>query len=207
VTYLFTRRTRLTPGHGTAGVDWARSVTERVGAVTGRELRLWGTAYSAGLGTIAWAGWFDTLDALERFGDALAADPALEKLTNAASRYTEGGFDDALVEPIFRPQASCSARYVCRATAVAAGGATSVAAAGVEIAQQAEAVTGRPTMFGRSLTGRDGAVHWLTGYESVAALEVAGRALSTDPRWLELVDATRGRFATARHTTIYRRLG
>ncbi len=90
--YLFTRRTRLAPGHGTAGVDWARSVAEKARALTGNELRLWGNAYSSGVGTIWWSGWFDGLDALERFVDQLESDPAMEKLTNAGTRYTAGGF-------------------------------------------------------------------------------------------------------------------
>ena len=112
--YLFTRRTRLAPGHGTAGVDWARSVAEKARALTGRDLRLWGTAYSAGVGTIWWTGWFEDFQALEQFGDTLAADPAMEKLTNAATRYTDGGFDDGIGEPGYGAPLDPTARYRVR---------------------------------------------------------------------------------------------
>jgi hypothetical protein len=211
VTYLFTRRTRLTPGHGTAGVDWARSVTEKVEEVTGRDLRLWATVYSAGLGTIAWTGWFETLDALERFGDALAADPALEKLTNAASRYTEGGFDDGLFEPIHGTPTGGPTRYVGGATAVASSGSYAGAvAAGVALAERSEAITGVPTFVGRSVTGRDDAITWLTPFEDATAMEAARDKVAADPGWRELLEATRGCFAAGagmRRTTIYRRLG
>ncbi len=190
--YLFTRRTRLAPGHGTAGVDWARSVAEKARALTGRDLRLWGTAYSAGVGTIWWTGWFETIEALERFGDALGADPAMEKLTNAATRYTEGGFDDGLGEPGYGAPPAPSTRYVAGASAVVTGCDASVLAAGTAIARKTESVTGRPTIFCRSVTGRAGAVQWLTAYDSVSTMEAARRELAGDPGWLELLDATRG---------------
>jgi hypothetical protein len=210
VTYLFTRRTRLTPGHGTAGVDWARSVAAKVRALTGQEIQLWGTMYSPGFGTITWSGWFETLAALEQVGDALVADPSMEKLTNAAARYTEGRFDDGLVEPFHGTRPSGPTRYLGGATAVAAAGnyADAIAAASA-IALRSEAVTGLPAIVGRSLTGRDGVIEWLTPFEDVTAMEEACGKLAGDPAWRELLDATRQCFASdARNrTTIHRRLG
>src|SRR3954451_4899037 len=187
--YLFTRRTRLAPGHGTAGVDWARSVAEKAGALTGHELRLWGNAYSSGVGTIWWSSWFDGLDALERFGDALEADPAMEKLTNAGTGYTAGGFDAGLREPRYGSLLDGSARYVDGVSAVAgAGRPEHVHAAGGAIARRAEEVSGHPTTFCRSVTGRAGAVMWLTGYDSAATMETAQCALDGDPQLSELLD-------------------
>ncbi len=83
-------------------------------------------------------------------------------------------------------------------------------AAGVEIAQKSEAVTGLPTIFGRSLTGPYGGVGWLTGYESATAMEKAETALASDPSWLKLLDSTKGCWAedtNVTQSTIYRRLG
>jgi hypothetical protein len=208
--YLFTRRTRLAPGHGTAGVDWARSVAKKARALTGHELRLWGNAYSAGVGTIWWSGWFDGLDALERFGDALEADPAMEKLTNAGTRYTEGGFDDRLGEPAYGSCLAASAHYVDGVSAIAGIGCPErVLAAGVAIARRTEQVSGHPTTFCRAVTGRAGAVMWLTAYESAATMETARHELEADPTLLELLDASRSCFAEAPRVehTIYRRLG
>jgi hypothetical protein len=208
--YLFTRRTRLAPGHGTAGVDWARSVAEKARALTGHELRLWGNAYSAGVGTIWWSGWFDDLDELERFGDALEADPAMEKLTNAGSRYTAGGFDDHLGEPGYGSPLDGAARYVEGVSAVAGPGCPDhVHATGVAIARRTEQVTGHPTTFCRAVTGRAGSVMWLTAYESAATMEAARRVLDGDRALLELLDAARGCFAAPPgiEHTIYRRLG
>ena len=208
--YLFTRRTRLAPGHGTAGVDWARSVAEKARALTGNELRLWGNAYSSGVGTIWWSGWFDGLDALERFVDQLESDPAMEKLTNAGTRYTAGGFDDRLGEPGYGSRADDATRYVEGVSAVAGPGCPEhLHAAGVAIAQRTEQVTGHPTTFCRAVTGRAGAVTWLTAYESASTMGAARRELDGDPALLELFAGTRGCFAAAPgiEHTIYRRLG
>jgi hypothetical protein len=208
--YLFTRRTRLAPGHGTAGVDWARSVAEKARALTGRELRLWGNAYSAGVGTIWWSGWFESLDALEQFVDALHADPATGKLTNAGTRYVDGGFDDRLGESGYGTRLDGSARYVDGVSAVAGPGCPEhVHATGVAIARRTEEVTGHATTFCRAVTGRAGAVSWLTGYQDGPTMEAARRELVADPRWLELFDPAKGCFAAAPgiEHTIYRRLG
>ena len=209
--YLFTRRTRLSEGNGTAGVEWAGQIAAKVKELTGQEIQLWSTVYSPGFGTISWTGWFDDLEALERVGDALQADPSMEKLANAGTKYTEGGLDDGLVQPIYGTPSDAPIQYVGGAVAVAAAGNIERAmAAGVEIAQKSEAITGLPTLFGRSVTGPYGGVGWLTGYESAAAMEKADNALSGDPSWLKLLDSTEGCFAadsSATHSTIYRRLG
>jgi hypothetical protein len=209
--YLFTRRTRLSGGNGTAGVEWALQIAAKVKELTGTEIQLWSTVYSPGFGTISWTGWFESLEALEKLGDTLQADPSMEKLSNAGAKFTEGGLDDGLVQPIYGTPSGAPIQYVSGATAVAAAGNIERAmAAGIEIAQKAEAVTGLPTLFGRSVTGPYGGIGWLTGYESAAAMEQADSALSSDPGWLKLLDSTEGCFAAdtnVTQSTIFRRLG
>lgn len=209
--YMFSRRTRLSGGNGTAGVEWALSIANKVKDLTGTELGLWSTVYSTGFGTISWTGWFEDLQALETVGDKLQADPGMEKLSNAGTKYTEGGLDDGLIQPIYGNPTDAPLRYVGGVVAVAAAGNIERAmAAGVEIAQKSEAITGLPSMFGRSLTGPYGGVGWLTGYESAAAMEKADNALGSDPSWLKLLDSTQGCFAedaNITQSTIYRRLG
>jgi hypothetical protein len=209
--YLFTRRTRLSVGNGTAGVEWAGHIAAKVKELTGTELQLWSTVYSPGFGTISWTGWFEDLEALEQVGDKLQADPSMEKLSNAGAKYTEGGLDDGLIQPIYGTPSGAPIQYVGGAVAVAAAGHIERAmSAGVEIAQKSEAITGLPTLFGRSVTGPFGEVGWLTGYESAAAMERADRTRSGDPSWLKLLDSTQGCFAADTNvtkTTIFRRVG
>jgi hypothetical protein len=208
--YLYTRRARLAPGHGTAGVDWALTVARKARELTGQELRLWGAVWSPGVGTITWTAWVDGLEALEKIGDILEGDAAMEKLTSAGTRYIVGGYDDGLLEPVVGEPPTDRVQYVAATAAVASRrGATQAIAAGADLARRAEAVTGRPTLFGRAVTGRGGEVQWLTGFERAEDLDAAQRSLARDDDWLALLDATRRRFAPAAAggTTIYRRLG
>jgi hypothetical protein len=208
--YLFTRRTRLSEGNGTAGVEWAGSVAAKVTELTGREIRLWGSAFSPGAGIITWTGWFEDLQTLELAGDKLAADPAMERLVKAGAKYTDGGLDDGLVQVIHGVPSTAPVEYVGGVVAVAAPGNTGRArAAGIEIAQRAEAITGVPVLFGRALTGPYFQMHWFTGYENVTAMEKADTTQASDPNWSELLDATKDLFIAdtrSPRATIYRRL-
>jgi hypothetical protein len=210
--FLFTRRTRLARGDGAAGVAWALSITEKVKQVTGHDVQLWSTVYSPGFGTITWTAWFEDLASLESVGDKLEADPAMAALSNAGNEFTDGTLDDGLLEPIAGdPAAGGDAAYVAGAAAVcAAGNIERAMGLGVEIAQKAEAITGLPTLFVRSLTGAYGGVGWLTGYESITAMEKSEAATAADPSFVKLIDSSKGCFvedASTTQSTIYRRLG
>jgi hypothetical protein len=208
--YLYTRRTRLAPGHGTAGVDWASTVAQKARELTGQEFQLWGTVWSPSAGSIIWSAWVDGLESLEKLGDILEGDAAMEKLMSAGTRYIVGRYDDRLLEPVVGGPPADGVRYVVATVAVASRrGATQAIAAGADLARQVEAVTGRPTLFGRAVTGRSGTLQWLTGYERAEDLDAAQRALARDDDWLALLDATRRSFAPAVSggTTVYRRLG
>jgi hypothetical protein len=209
--YLFTRRTRLARGDAAAGVSWAISITDKVKQVTGQDVQLWSTVYSAGFGTISWTAWFEDLASLEAVGDKLDADPGMAELGNAGNEFTDGSLDDGLLEPIYGdPAAGGDATYVGGAVAVgAAGNIERALGLGVEIAQKSEAITGLPTMFVRSMTGPYGGVGWLTGYENITAMQTAEAAIAADSSFMKLIDSTKGCFvedATATQATIYRRV-
>ncbi len=209
--YLFTRQTRLAAGNGTAGLEWAGSICAKVKELTGQEMELWARVYSPGFGTISWTGWFPDLAALEAVGDKLEADPSWSTLTDLGAKFTEGGFDDGLVQPISGEPSGAPIQYVGGAVAVcAAGNIERAMTVGIDIVQKSEAITGLPTLFGRSVTGPYGAVGWLTGYENATAMEKAESALASDPGWLKLLDSTKGCFVedpNITQATIYRKLG
>jgi hypothetical protein len=209
--YLFTRQTRLANGNGTAGLDWATSVARKVKEVTGQDVDVWSTVYSAGVGTISWTGWVADLASLEEVGDKLNADPGMNEMVNRGASLIDGSLDDGLLEPIYgEPDPTAALQYVGGVVAVASAGSIERAMTiGIEIAQKAEAITGLQTMFVRSLTGPYGGVGWLTGYETITAMEEAQNALAGEPTWLKLIDSTKGCFvedAASTQATIYRRL-
>ena len=65
-------------------------------------------------------------------------------------------------------------------------------AAGVEIAQRADAATGATTLFCRNVTGPYSGVSWFTGSEDGAAVDARNAALAADAGFVELIDSLAG---------------
>jgi hypothetical protein len=194
--YLFARRTRLVGGNGTKGLEWATTITTKVKDVTGHDVQLWTTVYSPKVGEVTWTAWFDDLTALETLGDKVQAEPSYVSLASEGAKFTDGTLDDSVYQPIYgTPDPERAAQYVgAVAGVIAAGNYERGLAAGVEIAQTAEKITGVPTFFSSALSGPYGAVGFLSGYETVAQLEASQTKLASDPKWIKLIDSTKGCF-------------
>jgi hypothetical protein len=187
--YLFSRTTRLSGGQGRRGVEWAMGMAERVNAGTDLEVGLWGHAYSAGVGTIAWTAFVPDMGVLEAANDKLLADDSYVGAVDQGAALTEGGVDDLLAQVVYgEPDPEREIRYVTSVQSVCANGQIARGIeVGVEIAQRAEAIIG-PTMFVTSVTGPYGGVGWLTGFEDVHKMAAAQQALAADEKFLQLVD-------------------
>ena len=209
--YLFTRRTRIVGGNGTDGMNWAVSTTARVKEITGHDVQLWATMYSPAAGTVTWTAWFEDLTALETLSDKLQAEPSFVSSTNDGAKFTDGTLDDSIYQPIHgQPDPAREVQYVAGVLGViAAGNYERGIAAGIQIAQTAEKITGQPTTFASALTGPYGSVGFLTGYETIGAFETAEIALASDAKWIKLVDSTKGCFvedAAITQQTLHRRI-
>lgn len=210
--YLFSRRTRLAPGHGTKGIEWAVAMCERVNQSTDLDLSLWANVYSAGWGTISWTAFLPDLTMLEAAGDKLQADSGYLAATDEGAAFTMGGSDDSLLEVLYgTPDPDRNAQYVTGVQAVcASGGIAKGVTVGIELAQRGEAITGVPTMFVRSVTGPYSGVGWLTGHTSISELEDSQRALAADADWVTYIDtAVQGVYvddASVTQSTIYRKI-
>lgn len=211
--YLFSRTARVRPA---TGVPWAVEITELVRRRTGQDLRLWTTAYSSGVGTMAWTGWFEDLVHLEVFsnkvGDMMQTDEAYMALLEQGSALIEGSVDDALMQLLTdRPDPEREVTYASAVRAVcAAGHARRAMMVGMQIAEHAERTTGVPTMFLRSATGSYGGVGWITAFEDIEQMEQGEAKLAADDSWIDLIDSAEGAFVedvAATSQTIYRRIG
>lgn len=81
-------------------------------------------------------------------------------------------------------------------------------ASGVEIAQRAEKVTGVPTMLLAPVTGGWGSLAWISGYESIEALEAAQATLFADGDTLAFFDqVTESSYMPHAQQSMYRRIG
>ena len=206
--YLYTRRLLLTSA---AGADWATRICEAGTKVGGVEINVWGTVWGPGYGTVTWTAWHADLPSLESWGDTLNADAGFQGVIAEGGEFVQGGVDDGLLQVVAGdPDPAANDQYVAGVAAVCAGGNVERAmTAGVEIAETATRISGRPTMFVRALTGPYGGIGWLTGHETIAQLEAGQDALAADPAWLKLVDSTEGAFvedASITVSTLYRKI-
>mgnify|MGYP003403343712 CR=1 FL=1 len=211
--YLFSRTARVGPA---TGVPWAVEITELVRRRTGQDLRLWSTAYSSGVGTMTWTGWFEDLVHLEFFsnkiGDMMHTDEAYMALLEQGSALIEGSVDDSLMQLLTdRPDPEREVTYASAVGAVcAAGHARRGLMIGMQIAEHAERTSGTPTMFLRSVTGSYGGVGWITTFEDIEQMEQGEAKLAADDSWIDLIDSAEGAFVEdvkATSQTIYRRIG
>jgi hypothetical protein len=193
--FLFSRTTRIANNDGLA---WAVEMTEHAKRASGLDIGLWGQVWSPELGRIAWTTFVPDLATLAAAGDKMNADAAMTATGAKGAELTTGGLDDALYS-IVHGELDPSApqpEYVSTVAAVCASGAvTKAMAAGVEIAQRAEKITGSPSMFVANVTGVYGGVGWFTGYADVQALEAAQQAIAADASFSTHVDKTASAFS------------
>ncbi len=207
--YLMSRRTRI---NSSAGIEWATTILGRVKEVTGTDVGLWGTVYSAGFGTITWTSWWADLGSMEAAFAKLQADTTYNALGAAGASLIDGGVDDALFQTVSGDPTEdpSDVQYVASVqTVCAAGGIVRAMTAGVEIAEKVTAISGAGTMFVRSLTGPYGQIGWLTGYENLAAVGDAQDKLAADEGWLTYLDGTEGCFVedpSFTTSTLYQKL-
>jgi hypothetical protein len=212
MTYLFTRRLRLAPGNLLDSMAWSAKITEKVNAISEVPVSLWTTVFSPKLGTLSWTVVVEDLSQLEALDAKLLADSGYTALADEGARYTsDSGVDDSLINLIHAdPDAATGERQYAGAVeaVLAPGHAAKGIELGVEIAQRAKKITGRPTSFGASQTGVYGAVGWIALYDSVDQVQKAEEALAADRGFAELLDkeASKAYLAGVSTQTMHRRV-
>ena len=209
--YLFTRRSQLAPGNFIDAMAWSVKITEKVNAVSEVPVSLWTTVFSPKLGALSWTTVVDDLSQLEALDAKLMADGGYVALVEEGARFTsDDGVDDAVVHLVHAdPDGAGGGQYATVVQAVVTPGSfVRAVELGVEIAQEAKKITGRPTSFGTSLTGPYGEVGWIVLYESVDQLQAATVALNTNVDFGQLLDkeASKAYLAGTSSQTAWRRV-
>lgn len=188
--YLFNRRTRVAPGSGREGVEWAAGICGKVREVTGMEVTLWMSVMSPAVGSIAWNTVVETLTDLESATAKLNADDIFMATAMQGASLTDGTLDDTVIQLLnaeLDPNARPNYAAVVQGQ-LANGSFRSGIECGLEIAQRATELSGLKTTFGITTTGIYAGVGWITGAESLAELEAGEQKVNTDPSFLELLD-------------------
>jgi len=211
MSYLFTRRARLAPGNYMDAVAWSTKITEKVNEISEVPVSLWSTVFSPKLGSLSWTTVVDDLNQLEALDAKLLADGGYVSLVEEGARFTsDDGVDDAVVQLIHADSdAGADAQYANVVQAVITPGSfVRAVEVGVQIAQEAKKITGRPTSFGASLTGTYGEVGWIVLYDSVDQLQASAEALNSNVEFAQLLDkeASKAYLAGASSQTAWRRV-
>jgi hypothetical protein len=189
--YLFSRSARLAPGNVPAAMAWAVAITEKVNAIAETRVSLWSTVMSPELGRLTWTTVVEDLASLTATDEKLLADSGYNELAKqGASLGDDNGIDDQLVRYVHADREGVeTAQYATVVRSVLApGSSVKGVELGVEIAQRAKAITGRPTSFGTSQTGTYGGVSWVALYDSIDQVQAAGEALAADAAFAKLLD-------------------
>jgi hypothetical protein len=204
MSYLFTRSARLAPGDVPAAMAWAVKMTEKVNAVADIRVSLWSTVMSPELGRLTWTTVVEDLAVLTATDEKLMADSSYHELSKQGAEFDSGGgIDDGLVRYVHADRDGVeSATYATLVRAILApGNAVKGIELGVDIAQRAKAITGRPTSFGTAQTGAYGEVGWIALYDSIDQVQAASEALAADAAFAKLLDEKASKAYLAGHST------
>jgi len=192
MTYLFTRSLRLGQGNLLDSMAWSVKITEKVNAISETPVALWTPVMSPEIGRLTWTAVVEDLSALSTMEEKLMADSGYLDLVEEGAKFTSGeGVTDGLISYVHADREGvATAQYSTVVRAVVAPGAfVSGITLGVEIAQRAKAITGRPTSFGTSQTGTYGEVGWIALYDTIDQVQAASEALAADADFAALLDA------------------
>jgi hypothetical protein len=188
--YLFSRSVHLAPGKLLDSMAWSVKITETVNAVSEIPVALWTPIMSPDVGRLVWTTVVENLSQISALDEKLMAEPTYLELVEEGARFGDGtGATDGLVRFVHAdPEGVATAQFSTVVRAVLAPGAAADGMLlGVEIAQKAKAITGRPTSFGASQTGTYGEVGWIALYDSIDQVQAAGEALAADAEFAALL--------------------
>jgi hypothetical protein len=192
--YLFTRATRVAPGHLNDATEWAIGITEKVRQITSLPVHLWASMFSPAVGTIAWTANIESLTELEDANAKLLVDDMFVDRVRQAAELTTGQLDDSISQFVHGGTSPAGdPGYAAVVSSVLANGAFARGIeVGVQIATRATEISGIPTSFLLGSTGTYGAVAWITTAERLADIEQGERTVNTDADFLRLVDEQAG---------------
>ncbi len=205
--YIATRARRINQARGRAAIAAAVEAGARASAVTGREVFVWSSIFSAEGPTVSWSVRVEHLADAIAADDALFADEGFAQWVEDNDGLFAGPSSDLISQVVHGAPTGPPKTYVQATRAVCANGSIGEAMGiGVELAEAATRITGVPVMFATAVTGTYAAVGWLSSVDELAEVEAANASLVADEEWLKLIDRAGHAFAPGTSSSILRRL-
>lgn len=192
--HFFTRTAKVAPGNTRDATEWATGITEQVNQITDLGVTLWASMFGPDYGTLSWSCFVPDLPALEQASDKLLVDNRYVAMADMGASMTVGLAQDVVATIVHgEPDPNRSIEYATVVQAACRNGSLGRGLdVGARVAAKAEEITGTPTLFCAALTGAYGSVAWLTGHESIGALEGSQQKLMADPSWQQMIDEEAG---------------
>jgi len=210
--YLYATALRPRAANPAKVVDWAMRMTEKINQIGEIPSTLWTATMSPAMGSLAWTSVVPDLTVIEDTETKFAADAGYMALIDEATTLMEGSepADQQLMQLVHADQDSTGidVHYASTVRAMLAPGeARHGVELGVEIAQRAKQLTGRPTSFAVAVTGDYGAVMWVSLAETIQQLQSANEALDANEDFAKLLDKEAARcYSPGATQTISRKL-
>jgi len=191
--YLYATALRPRAANPAKVMDWAIRMTEKINQIGEIPSSLWAATMSPAMGSLAWTSVVPDLTVIEDTETKFAADAGYMALVDEASNLMEGSepADQQLMQLIHADDDSAriDVHYASTVRAMLAPGeARRGVELGVEIAQRAKQITGRPTSFAVAVTGDYGAVMWVSLAETIQQLQAANEGLDSNEEFAKLLD-------------------
>ena len=169
--YLYSTSVRSGVANPVKVMEWALSMTAKINQVSEVATSLWTSAMSPAMGTMAWTSVVSDLAVIEDTETKLAADPGYMDLVDQATvLLSTDAADQTLMQLVHGDPdaAGINANYASTVrAALAPGSMVAGIELGVDLAQRAKKITGRPTSFAVSVTGDYGGVMWVSLSETI----------------------------------------
>jgi hypothetical protein len=190
--YLYTTSVRSAIANPAKVTEWAIHMTEKINQVGEVPSSLWTSSMSPAMGTFAWTSVVDDLAIIEATEDKLGTDPGyLALVEEATDMFSTDPANQQLLQLVHADPdaATLDAHYASTVRAMLVPGAMRQGIElGVELAQRAKQVSGRPTSFAVSVTGGYGEVMWISLAENIRQVQAATEALNADEDFSKAVD-------------------
>jgi len=205
--YIFARTREIHPAHARDGVAAAVEAGARANAITGLQIFVWSTLFSAPVGTVVWSCRVDQLDELITAQDALFASDEFDSFIRERDDLFVGPLADTVSEVVYGAPTEGPGAFVQTVRAVCANGSLSEGLhTGIELAEAAKRITGRSTMVVTPVAGTYGSVGWISSFDDLGSMAAANAQLAADADWLKLVDRAGHVYAPGTDATILRRI-
>jgi hypothetical protein len=190
--YLYSTSVRSGVASPAKVMEWALRITGKINQIGEVPSALWTSVMSPRMGTLAWTAVVSDLAVIEETEAKLSTDPGYLALVEEAIPLLSTDPADQRVMQLVHADpdaASINAQYASTVTATLVPGESRKGIElGIDVAQRAKQITGRPTTFAVSVTGTYGEVMWVSLAETIQQLQAANEALDADEDFARSLD-------------------